>query len=217
MWYPLLEFGSVTFWGFVFLCAIVEAVLVEVAQLGWGLVSFLGFIAFVELFTTTPVTLEPGTWIRTNIGKFIAYLGCYILIGLVYSLIRWWWFLKQNVNAYVKARVQWLKKIGIEDANEHTEVPPDRREIWKIESWKEREEIPNNAREHWDRITGWVMAWPLSLVTTIIRDPVRMTAVFFVAAFSDVYHAMAKNWFKTARIDEDTKASPIPKVGASTP
>ena len=88
------------------------------------------------------------TWIYCHPSLLFLYLLGYIIIGFFYSLIKW----KLYISKLAKdCRSYYTKADG---------------------PLKNRADVPR-VRDNSKRIIGWMEFWPVSLIWTVINDPLR--------------------------------------------
>lgn len=104
---------------------------------------------------------ELGKWILANPVLSILTLVAYLLIGVVWSLFKW--------TFYVKS----LKRKHIKSSESKFYAP--------------KVEVEYNRT----RILGWMMYWPLSSVWTIINDPIKRVFTEILEKTTGLYDKIA--------------------------
>jgi hypothetical protein len=122
-----------------------------------GLTCFLGNLDFFKAI---------GNYIVTNPGTIILVFGGYLLVGLIWSFVKWYFYLSH------------LKDKKAEDGK--TYIYADDISFLKNKS----------------RILVWMSYWPLSGLWTLINDPMRKLFQFIQMKFAGTYQKMATNMFK---------------------
>lgn len=156
-------------------------------------------------------------YISHHPGRTLIVILCYILIGFVWSFIKWWLFVNKEAIRYKESRYNWLlsqKKcrankttlsykscsdaVGLDNITLETEVP----EEWK-EDWGRKNSISRPiAVEHKQRISHWVVYWPVSAFWSLIEDFIGKVMRVLVVKIRFIYEIITKNAFKnTADID----------------
>lgn len=162
--------------------AILMAILLEFEKEGWATTFFsLGIALLLWNFRT-----DIWTFISSNPTATIGFTVTYILIGIVWSFLKW--------NSYVKNVFNKLKALKADFIREHKEINDKNRSIFNMEvnhSGIRRgdggtlyisdnttleaiiEKISPIASEKKSVITSWISYWPVSLMATLLNNPFR--------------------------------------------
>jgi hypothetical protein len=161
--------------------AILMAILLEFEKEGWATTFFsLGIALLLWNFRT-----DIWTFISSNPTATIGFTITYILIGVVWSFLKW--------NSYVKNAFNKLKTLKADFIREHKEINEKNRAKFNSkvqysgitkgdggtlylhdETLEEIiEKISPIASEKKSVITSWISYWPVSLMATLLNNPFR--------------------------------------------
>lgn len=156
-------------------------------------------------------------FIKENAGNFALGFGVYLVVGVVWSFMKWFSTLRRVADQVVESKERFIafnkvkQNIVIPESflEDSYEDGPDRRqEFASYVNWFSgiaavgitKEEIIENVRpkaaQNKASITGWIAFWPLSAVWTLIDDPVRRLIDYIFARFKNLYELMSKSVFK---------------------
>lgn len=100
-------------------------------------------------------------------------VGGYFVLGTIWSVIKWWFFVKAERRRYDEFKANFLRRQGVEGLS----IPEDLRQKFKdsLEDlrYENKIEIRPQVGNHKARIYLWMAYWPWSMIWTIINDPVR--------------------------------------------
>jgi len=174
--------------------------LVAIMELGvsFWLLSLIGFIALVALvetkssigamFTVVAYLLTLNWfaskgWTTVDVFSFVkdnvlwAALGVlsYFVIGTLWSVLKWWSYVKGERRKYDEMVEKYEKKIYNRPMKEwdDTQLASFKQDIRNRYSPSERVELHPQVREHKEDIFLWISFWVFSAFWTIIDDPIR--------------------------------------------
>lgn len=186
--------------------AILMAILLEFEKEGWATTFFsLGIALLLWNFRT-----DIWTFISSNPTATIGFTVTYILIGIVWSFLKW--------NSYVKNVFNKLKSIKTEFIREHKEINDENRAkfnsrvnysdlrrgnggVLNVNSNDTLEEIIEKispiASEKKSVITSWISYWPVSLMATLLNNPFRKFFEWVYDNLSGYYDKITKSQKQT--------------------
>lgn len=153
------------------------------------------------------------TWIAENWTAMLAYVGIYLVIGVIWSFVKWFSFLvgfrdkyaelkAKDESSVKKAHTAWFRQHKL---NPNGQVPEQlqteydqymRTEHWT--PWRGESHYYGNpldrrpqASENKSRIVAWISFWPFSLVGTLFNDPIRKLINWIFNSLKDTYQAMS--------------------------
>jgi hypothetical protein len=103
----------------------------------------------------------------------LAFLGGYLVAGVMWAFPKWWFYVRNKRNAYLERVRSFLKGVGYEGWNDATTVPDEHLARWFGLYGRQRLRIVPLARDHKSRILHWMAWWPFSMLWTLINDPIR--------------------------------------------
>lgn len=153
---------------------------------------------------------------KANIFQFIAdkplvalsYVGGYIVIGLVWSFLKWWLYVHDKVDGLKEKRKEFLLRMR----NKSTRFTDELREMEITEETK----VPEGLRKEWqsdvkmyiprlsakkEKISIWIVHWPFSMLWSLVDDLIHKLAKRLVETFRKWYQAIADHALKGADIE----------------
>jgi hypothetical protein len=140
-------------------------------------VSMLGGVVLLYFVTKGAFLI----WIRDHIGTFLLLLLGYFVAGVIWSFIKWYFYLL-NVRDEVRAAgsiEKWQKD-----------------NPWKAsygQTWK----VPPDPAQHKGRIIGWMTYWPWSALWTLINDPIRRIWKIIYSRVAGVFKSVSDSVFRS--------------------
>jgi hypothetical protein len=129
--------------GLVILLLILGA-LVENDYPGWS--TLMAASSFALFMGMRGVTLpETWLWIKTNPGILVLVAMAYLALGTGWAVIKWWSYVRKQLRN------------------------------WKPRNYGTGATEPQRilVKEHKSRIMTWMSFWPMSLLWTLLNDPIR--------------------------------------------
>lgn len=163
------------------ICFAVVAVLTETEKFGWATFSVLVAVAAAQWLNWVDII---GA-VRHNLLVNLAYLGGFIVVGVVWSFVKWFSFLMRFRDVLRKTTVRGSKYYG------HTE--------YRGISLKKKPQ----AAEQKARITAWMIFWPFSFVGTLLNDPVRRIFNLIFGSLKQQYQKLSDRLFRGVVFEED--------------
>jgi hypothetical protein len=193
MWIPFFLFGSLPFWIVLVLFNLLLIGLVETEKPGWattatvllvGMFWFFGDPAFGAAITANPL----------NIGL---YLLAYVGIGLVWSFVKWYFYVQECRDQYLADREQFLQDRRIT----LNELILDDALKAEFKRWlpSSRYEIQPKASNNKGRITLWATYWPWSFLWSFVDDIVKNTFNWLFVRFQGLFQAISNRIWGDAK------------------
>lgn len=137
----------------------------------WATVSLIATCAIFNWLCGVPLL----SWIAGHFWLALAYAGGYLVIGTVWSVIKWYSYVTDQRERYDELKAKFLKKRSIEGEI----VPKGLRVDWERElndghgnggcSYRRCACIGRPlARNHKDDVIRWMSYWPFSLLWTVL-------------------------------------------------
>lgn len=193
-----LAFGTLWFWFalvaiFGTIIYFLESALYSEHDDGGGFkstVTIIGFLVLYYFCGSSEDILSIFNYIKSNTVGLLAWIGVYAALGLVWSFVKWYFFLLNKKDK----QLEQLQK-DVKYYNRFTES---------------KLELPT-AGENKMRIISWMTYWPFSIVWTLINEPVKRFFNFIYTRFTSIYdkvHAVieAKLNADNAKLLEKRKA-----------
>lgn len=160
------------FWVAVVGGLILLAVLLEYEKVGWATTTtaamFVGAYFWLDGFTLQ--------WVLANSWSLVGALGAYLAVGIGWSFVKWYLFLKDKRVAYDDAKRDFLTERGLSpDGQIPPELVGDFREVLaRLRIWDHKtNRVAPMARDHKERITTWIFWWPVSILNSLFADLAR--------------------------------------------
>jgi hypothetical protein len=196
MLFALIAVGSFWFWSLIAVALVLGFIFIEnenLAGLTWATI-----IAFAVICLLSPIK---GTLLvlASNPLLLLGAIACYILIGLLYSFLKWDRFFSKVRMKYEQMKIEWLSNKGISGET----VPQDMKVVWSayLDRYCHRTELERRAillafnkvryTDFKGLIVSWIIWWPISATWMLINDPMRKIAEELVYRFRKVYEIIA--------------------------
>lgn len=172
-----LLLSSVGLW-FLILSAVALVVVLVAAAFENGAASCVAVLVYaVVLFWMGLVTME---WIRDHPLQIVVGVAGYILSGVVWMFVKWYWKVRSLRALYQKLR------------DEYTKAEPKLvQQAWENRVGYGRGAIPPEIGQWKAEALYWLAYWPFSLITTLFTD-------FFKEIFTGIYNACTRQLQKVS-------------------
>jgi uncharacterized membrane protein len=135
----------------------------------------------------------------SNPVSFLIHMGVYIGIGALYSVLKWFLFVKGKKNKYLREKETFMGK----KSNKEKDAETLKKE-WMDYNGSFKSFIMYLTPSHnTGKITFWIIYWPFSLLSLFLRDFLREVAAFVMNRLESVYSSISKSQFSD--IEEDLK------------
>jgi len=188
MIFEIIEYGSILFWliSAGFLVALLgttynkkgtESTMVVVSA-----------IAVLVAFTNIPVL----HWIQNlSTLRIVEYIGGYLLAGITYMILKWIYEIFETKCIYLDYREKWLKKNNLTEIsweklpkgqsfNGYDSVGACFANALSYESGFRLDDLPPKISKHKGDLVFWASYWPLSLIFTLLGNPLRHLVNFVI-------------------------------------
>lgn len=165
----IFAFGTIFFWLLIVLTVILMTAFVEKEdQTGTGAtITFLVSMALMCFLGNLEAFKSLLNYVTENPGTIIGLGLLYIVLGVVWSFFKWYFY---------------LSAIREEYKNSSYEV--------------EKSLISINSSSNKTRVLVWMSYWPLSTIWTIINDPIRKMYKHILYKLSGFYQNISDRMFK---------------------
>jgi len=171
---------------------LVQLALVENEYFGWTTTSFLIVITLLHL--------KYDLWgtIVDNPLYFFLYLAGYLAAGVGWSILKWYNQVKKTTRKLNKIKNKYIEDTrSDENLWEHL-----KRELSLYHVTNK--ETTNIAVKKWVKeqndtriIIAWISYWPISLVSTLINDPIRRLVIEIYHRINKIYDKILDHIIKT--------------------
>jgi hypothetical protein len=170
-------------WWFWVICLLEFSLLIWFVECELGIASLVSFgVTLVLLWWLADIPI--WTWIRDNPGQLAMYALYYVLVGLGWSVGKYYFMLARLRREVKKVRSKWLS----------VPRPSEDQTTWEefrnreIRGWKSEYEFENTAK----KLVFWSAWWPPSMFWTLLNDPISW---FFKFLVRDVFVGMYKSMY----------------------
>jgi len=130
-------------------------------------------------------------WSLDHPIKLFLYILGYLIVGVLWSFVKWWFKITKNVDNYKKerARIRFLfleKRLPKEIITVNTPMPEA-----LLQDWEKHKScynyVPEKASDNKNLIATWITYWPLSLLWSLIHDFVKQFIKKIITTFQGIY------------------------------
>jgi hypothetical protein len=192
----LLTLGGIWFWSIAvfFVVAIMFFVESEV----YTPVIFLSFLA-IGIFAWKGQGIEVAQYYIENPMIAIGHFGLYFILGSVFSIIKWYCYVRSERNKYDDDKAEFLRNHGAKTLDDiptagmkHTK--DSLRTMWQnrigsYETFLSRLS-PSN---HKQKMSYWIAYWPFSAIATFINEPITKIVKFILRNLGGVYDKIVQS------------------------
>lgn len=184
--------------GVLIVIGLIETVLVEVEKFTFATLLLLitaGVAHWLGLVNWLDFVHMHGFWL-------LAYVGIYVAAGVAWSFGKWFSFLMRMRDRYRQYVTEYLEeqKLPADTAIEGDVLAGVQKyiqhqynsEFGRNNALWEKPKAKNNK----GRLTAWMCWWPLSLIGTILNDPIRRLFNALFGWFKGLYQQMADRVYR---------------------
>jgi hypothetical protein len=196
-------FGTFWWWFVVVVWAFAEIIALDKDSGAWATAWLVLFFCFAQFLGKVNIV---GS-ILENPLRAILYVVGYVAVGVGWSFMKWWLHVSEKAEDYKKERSEYLKRLVKNQKNtgvpltlksseitENTPVPEKYRQDWS-RSRSYTHAVPK-ASENKERITTWIIYWPLSMLWSLIRDFIHRMIQRLVKSLQKWYDGITKRAFR---------------------
>lgn len=184
---------------FIWFCSIVAVesilllILIENDKPGWCTVSMLSAFGLLKVLAGVNVFSE--AWHHPGITALVI-LG-YFAIGTVWSIGKWYLFVKDRRTKYDEAKAEW--DAGQREVYDNLSINSNKG--W-TGSHKYKAFLNRNGglaplvRDNKSRVLTWMGYWPWSMLWTVINDPIKRAFKAIYNRIHNMLQSISNNAFK---------------------
>jgi hypothetical protein len=192
----LLAVGTIWFWLFAFAVVAVITALVENDEGAWATLVFVGTVLSLQFFSKIPIL----NYMKRNPGHTLVYVGIYFAIGIAWTLVKWYFFVHNQIVKYNEFKRAFLKGKGAD-----TLTPALAAELadeaTRLSGYDRNVAAAPDPANHKSDLTRWGTYWPFSMIGTALNDIIRKAWEYVYEILQTTYQRMSKAVFKTAEAD----------------
>lgn len=199
----LFVFGSAGFW---FLCGISTLILlalVEYERSGWAFLTLLATAALIFLCGNAGVV----AMIVSNPLGILSFLIGYTFTGSIWSLVKWFLFVKDRKEKYLERKAELLKQALRNLESSNVENPTEKQVLDEMNVLSKQSRydgrdltarnfgmpVPSN---HKGRIIHWMAYWPWSMLNALLFDFVRRFFQHLYNVLAGVFRKISESIYK---------------------
>lgn len=168
--------GGVWFWAVTLLTFVILVWSVNCERAGVSIVSVLAYLGLIHIFGNASVF----SFIKTNPEYLYIGAPAFFLFGAIWSVIKWWIFVRREAMEYKEQRMYWLDANKVVGATLDTPIPESLKVKWHSKAKKPM------VRHNKGKIITWMAFWPFSLVWTLLSEPWRIIYEFMSKMFQNI-------------------------------
>lgn len=196
MFTTLFAVGSLAFWILFVLADVIVVALIDHQKWGWSAIT----LFFTALTLAFLGDFNLIVFVRANPGHALYLLGLYFIIGAVWSVLKWYFFLLREREDYDKRRADFLKYRGL---SANSKITPElKADFIKKLGATTRPSVHN----HKSQVMGWLVYWPWSALWTLINDPIRRIWEWMFRGLRSIYETVAAHVYRG--VEEDLRQPP---------
>lgn len=170
-------------WVFISILAVIfliQLILVENEYFGWTITSF--------LIVTLMMQLKYDIWsyfIENPLYVFL-YIAGYLIMGVGWSILKWYNQVKKITRALNELKSRFSPSVEYPSMWEYLKS--------ELKLYNTTEENINQKVKEWikretdtDYIIPWISYWPISLVSTLLNDPLRRLIIEIYTRLKGLY------------------------------
>lgn len=183
--------------------AIVTMISLEVEEEGWATTAV--SIALALLLWNYGHDL--WLFVKEDYGTTLLFVLGYLVVGVVWSFLKWNEFVKRKVSIYKKVRAELIVKRPDFDENSDKSVEmlcqklrENRISVWgyDVKTMAELKlKIMPIGSENKASIIAWISYWPLSLLATLLNNPFRRLFEYVYSLVANAYDKISQKHFKS--------------------
>lgn len=214
-------FSTVAALAIVIVGGIAIGVLTEESKEGWATTVFVALMLYLGFKVDWDVS-----FLLADAPVYIGAFFVYVLVGVAWAAFKWWSFLGDSVSEFKRKyedfKVDPAKYIGTLELADLKElygtienIPIEQKWFRHLQKFYGRMNISNTATvgeiaaavapkaaEHKAQIVAWIAYFPVSMLWTLINNPVRRFILWVYEAVSGIFQQLSERAFKSA-IDVD--------------
>lgn len=195
----LFLFGTLWFW--IVTSALVTALVTSVCKDSGFFASLFLLITF--LFLQFGARIDIIGMAERHPALVVCGVAGYVAIGLAWMVLKWQFLFRAVSQAYASFREKWYeyskdehRYAGVSKA-EMFSMFPERGASYIIGVQRKFDvrSIPMKVREEYPTLFFWAVYWPISVVITILNDPIRKLFRTLIHGLSGIMQTMSDKEF----------------------
>ncbi len=200
MWFAFLGLGTLWFWLALVLPFLFLIFFVEQERSGWAFSTILITLALFAAFGDK--NLVP--WVMNHPIDILEYAGAYVLAGIVWGFIRWYFYILTKRDDYVKFRTDWIASNGELSDQPFPSGYTKQTVRQKFQADAAAKDLPPRVDHNKGRLTFWMSYWPASAVWTLLNDPLSRIGRFLYNRLGHLFQHISNAMF--AKYSDDFRS-----------
>jgi hypothetical protein len=151
----------------------------------------------------------PDLWsfVKNDVGTTILFVLGYLVVGVVWSFLKWNEFVKRKIELFKKVRAKLIIQRPDFDENSDKSVEilcqklrENGIDIWghQVKTMAELKiKVMPIGSENKSGIIAWISYWPLSLLATLLNNPFRRLFEYVYSLVANAYDKISQRHFKS--------------------
>jgi hypothetical protein len=168
----------------------------------------------VGVFIWTAATVNDFS-VFVNPLLWVKWFGIYLIVGCLWSFIKWFSFLHRAKDRLQKLKASFAKHnptLVVDNKVTDEGFPRFAKHLYENNyvsqfispngysgnerTIQERSDVIPSVREQFGSLVGWIVWWPMSAFWTLLNDPIRRLAEFLVRSLKGAYTQMGQAVFR---------------------
>lgn len=177
---------------------IIEVALTENERFGWATLGLVLTMVGLQLFHVADIL----TFVRTNSLFSLEMVGAYLLVGLVWSFIKWMTFLRDFRQEVLRNKESFLEGQSLPSNAVLNEAQQADLRNFLGRCYPTSKFYPNTynriprASDNKARITAWFGLWVFSMIGWLLNDPIAKVIDWVFGFFSSSYQRVSNFIFR---------------------
>lgn len=153
-----------------------------------------GAIVFFTLFSNINLI----NWVNSHSLLQIAeYIIAYFVIGTIWMFIKWIYFCFEKKQKYIHYRDKWISVNHSIPVDNQPQTKPNRYdyENYMSGNYINIQDLPPKIKKHKSDLAFWISYWHVSIIGTLLGNPLRYLINAIINLFSNKLNSIAKAMF----------------------
>lgn len=162
---------------------------------GWATFGVISSVLLLKFFGDVNI---PGMIVSNPINALYFSVG-YLVLGTVWSLAKWWFFVREARESFDSMKKEWFLNRG-----RYANVPEsDEKRNQEFKKHIGSRDFRPKASKEKSRIMTWMCWWPWSFVWTLINDPVKRAFTAIFNKFKSAFDSISNRAFEGTEVEKN--------------
>ena len=167
----------------------------------WGGFSLIVTLAILQFVAK----IDIYTWVLNRWPDVLLYLGSHITLGTLWSMFKWFRFVRSELKEYRESKTRFLMQCGCnKTVYSSGTIPPALRSRWDQEIKgenisfinKSAYKYPPNVKDHKNMVVSWIVYWPVSVFYSMTHDLAAWFSTKTINLLKGIYNTMSNSIFR---------------------